>query len=178
MLGTPQESDALVWSDAEHPTWMCGAEVTDDGRCVVEAASARGAACMPLCWTGESGATPLTDAPNVPPPPSQSYTLRWFSKQLQQVLPCNSSSCLPATALTTWIWPKLPHTHSLNAHTPNHPTTPPNRYVLLYVSEGCLPANRLFYLDLAKVPPHPETGALDFSSADLTSGECRFWPCA
>ncbi|GBF88266.1 prolyl endopeptidase [Raphidocelis subcapitata] len=42
--------------------------------------------------------------------------------------------------------------------------------LLLYVSEGCQPKNRLFYLNLSKVPKDKATGALDFSGFDLFSG--------
>lgn len=32
VLGTPQSSDVVVFAMPDHPTWMTGAEVTDDGR--------------------------------------------------------------------------------------------------------------------------------------------------
>ncbi|XP_077246773.1 uncharacterized protein LOC143886611 isoform X2 [Tasmannia lanceolata] len=31
-LGTDQSQDILCWRDAEHPKWMFGAEVTEDGK--------------------------------------------------------------------------------------------------------------------------------------------------
>lgn len=31
-LGRPQEDDPVVWADPAHPRWMCGAEVTEDGK--------------------------------------------------------------------------------------------------------------------------------------------------
>jgi prolyl oligopeptidase len=35
-IGTAQSADVLIVSAPEHPTWMFGAEVTDDGRyCVI-----------------------------------------------------------------------------------------------------------------------------------------------
>jgi hypothetical protein len=33
VLGQPQSKDVVVLADPEHPLWMFGAEVTDDGRC-------------------------------------------------------------------------------------------------------------------------------------------------
>lgn len=33
VLGQPQSRDAVVWACPDHPAWMLGAEVTDDGRC-------------------------------------------------------------------------------------------------------------------------------------------------
>lgn len=33
VLGQPQSKDAVVWACPDHPAWMLGAEVTDDGRC-------------------------------------------------------------------------------------------------------------------------------------------------
>lgn len=33
VLGQPQSKDAVVWACSDHPAWMLGAEVTDDGRC-------------------------------------------------------------------------------------------------------------------------------------------------
>jgi len=32
VLGTPQDQDVLVYAMPDQPQWMCGAEVTDDGR--------------------------------------------------------------------------------------------------------------------------------------------------
>lgn len=32
VLGQPQSTDVVVLADPEHPLWMFGAEVTDDGR--------------------------------------------------------------------------------------------------------------------------------------------------
>jgi hypothetical protein len=32
VLGQPQSQDVVVLADPEHPLWMFGAEVTDDGR--------------------------------------------------------------------------------------------------------------------------------------------------
>lgn len=39
VLGTPQADDATVLADPEHPLWMFGAEVTDDGRYMLVAPS-------------------------------------------------------------------------------------------------------------------------------------------
>lgn len=44
------------------------------------------------------------------------------------------------------------------------------RHLLLYVSEGCQPKNRLFYLDLSKIPRKQDNGALDFSRFDYCKG--------
>lgn len=41
----------------------------------------------------------------------------------------------------------------------------------MYVSEGCQPQNRLYYLDLSNIPRADDTGALDFSSVDFNNGE-------
>lgn len=46
------------------------------------------------------------------------------------------------------------------------------RYLVVYVSEGCRPQNRLYYLDLDLVPKHPDAGTLDFSSFDFFKGGC------
>ncbi|EFJ43160.1 hypothetical protein VOLCADRAFT_119179, partial [Volvox carteri f. nagariensis] len=35
VLGTPQASDPVIWAIPEHPTWMTGANVTEDGRFLV-----------------------------------------------------------------------------------------------------------------------------------------------
>ena len=32
VLGQPQGQDAVVWACPDHPAWMLGAEVTNDGR--------------------------------------------------------------------------------------------------------------------------------------------------
>ena len=32
VLGQPQSKDSVVWACPDHPAWMLGAEVTDDGR--------------------------------------------------------------------------------------------------------------------------------------------------
>lgn len=32
VVGQPQSRDAVVWACPDHPAWMMGAEVTDDGR--------------------------------------------------------------------------------------------------------------------------------------------------
>eukprot|EP00879_Flechtneria_rotunda_P018448 GHRR01019352.1.p1 GENE.GHRR01019352.1~~GHRR01019352.1.p1 ORF type:complete len:520 (+),score=168.42 GHRR01019352.1:95-1654(+) len=60
---------------------------------------------------------------------------------------------------------------------PNHPlwmfgaeVTDDGRYLIVYVSEGCQPQNRLFYLDLHKVAKSPVSNALDFSSFDFFNG--------
>lgn len=44
-----------------------------------------------------------------------------------------------------------------------------SRYLVVYVSEGCQPQNRLYYLDLDLVP-RAESGALDFSKSDFFKG--------
>jgi len=41
---------------------------------------------------------------------------------------------------------------------------------MVYVSEGCQPQNRLYYLDLGLVPTAAD-GALDFSKFDFFKGE-------
>jgi hypothetical protein len=46
------------------------------------------------------------------------------------------------------------------------------RYLVVYVSEGCRPQNRLYYLDLDLVPKHSDAGTLDFSSFDFFKGGC------
>lgn len=33
VVGQPQSQDAVVWAEPDHPSWMTGAEVSDDGRC-------------------------------------------------------------------------------------------------------------------------------------------------
>ncbi|GLC56852.1 hypothetical protein PLESTB_001156200 [Pleodorina starrii] len=35
VLGTPQATDPVIWAIPEHPTWMTGASVTEDGRFLV-----------------------------------------------------------------------------------------------------------------------------------------------
>ncbi len=35
VLGQPQSKDAIVWACPDHPAWMLGAEVSDDGRLAV-----------------------------------------------------------------------------------------------------------------------------------------------
>lgn len=35
VLGQPQSKDAVVWACPDHPAWMLGAEVSDDGRWAV-----------------------------------------------------------------------------------------------------------------------------------------------
>ncbi|KIZ07661.1 prolyl endopeptidase [Monoraphidium neglectum] len=62
---------------------------------------------------------------------------------------------------------------------PEHPTwmssaevSDDGKHLLLYVSEGCQPKNRLFHLDLSVIPKDATTGALDFSRFDFFgSGE-------
>lgn len=44
------------------------------------------------------------------------------------------------------------------------------RYLILTVSAGCEPVNRLWAVDLAAVPAAPATGALDFSGVDFHRG--------
>jgi hypothetical protein len=45
------------------------------------------------------------------------------------------------------------------------------------VREGCLPTNRLFYVDLAAVPKDAATGGLDFSKFDFEKGELCVFVC-
>lgn len=33
-LGTEQSADPVIYAIPGHPQWMCGASITDDGRCV------------------------------------------------------------------------------------------------------------------------------------------------
>lgn len=44
------------------------------------------------------------------------------------------------------------------------------RYLVIYVTEGCRPQNRLYYLDLQQVPRDTQSGALDFSKYDFFKG--------
>lgn len=44
------------------------------------------------------------------------------------------------------------------------------RYLILTISSGCEPTNRLWALDLAVVPRDSRTGALDFSELDFQTG--------
>ncbi len=68
-----------------------------------------------------------------------------------------------------------------NTHSNTHLLlTPPFRYLLLSVTTGCLPANRLWYIDLASLPVNPDTGALVLdNAADKVWGcfvsLCRFF---
>lgn len=41
---------------------------------------------------------------------------------------------------------------------------------MLYVSEGCQPSNRLYYLDLNELPKQPDTAAFDFKEYNFHSG--------
>lgn len=65
-------------------------------------------------------------------------------------------SCLPEA-----------RTHKLSTNRPQ--VTDDGRYALLYVSEGCLPANRVYLLDLEALPKGG-SGAVDFSSYDFFKG--------
>lgn len=49
--------------------------------------------------------------------------------------------------------------------------TDDGRYLIIYVSEGCRPQNRLYYLDLQQVPTDTQSGALDFSKFDFFKGD-------
>ena len=49
----------------------------------------------------------------------------------------------------------------------------PARFLMLYVSEGCQPANRVFYVDLAALP-RTHSGSIDFPAYDFfKKGEKR-----
>ena len=55
VLGQPQSKDAVVWACPDHPAWMLGAEITDDGRCCSSCTSVAchstlldGAVCLQL----------------------------------------------------------------------------------------------------------------------------------
>lgn len=45
------------------------------------------------------------------------------------------------------------------------------RYLIIDVTSGCEPANRVWYVDLDPIPQNPASGALDFSSYDFHSGD-------
>lgn len=67
------------------------------------------------------------------------------------------------------IWPLL-----IMAPAPKR--TPPEvelhrSYLLLSISNGCEPVNRLWVSDLRKLPSRPESGALDLSSFDINTGQ-------
>lgn len=47
--------------------------------------------------------------------------------------------------------------------------TDDGRYAILYVSEGCLPANRLFYVDLSALNKRDD-GTIDFNAYDFFQG--------
>eukprot|EP00878_Enallax_costatus_P029867 GHUV01032432.1.p1 GENE.GHUV01032432.1~~GHUV01032432.1.p1 ORF type:complete len:735 (+),score=227.44 GHUV01032432.1:207-2411(+) len=49
--------------------------------------------------------------------------------------------------------------------------TDDGQYLLISVSEGCQPQNRLYYLDLNRVPKAQDTQALDFSKFDFEKGQ-------
>lgn len=73
------------------------------------------------------------------------------------------------------------NTHLLHTHVTllqcviNTQHTNTHRYLIIYVSEGCRPQNRLYYLDLATVPKHEASGALDFTSFDFLKGRGVCW---
>lgn len=50
------------------------------------------------------------------------------------------------------------------------PAPAPCRYLLISVTSGCEPANRVWYVDLAAIPTTPHTGALDFGACDFHKG--------
>jgi prolyl oligopeptidase len=61
---------------------------------------------------------------------------------------------------------------------PDHPTwmssaevSDDGRHLIMYVSEGCAPKNRLFHLDLSAVPRAGPNGALDFARFDFFTGK-------
>lgn len=47
------------------------------------------------------------------------------------------------------------------------------RYLLLSLSEGCEPANQLYYVDMGQLPRSSKTGALDFTLYDRRRAEPR-----
>ena len=53
VLGTPQSADVTVWADPQHPTWMFGTEVTNDGRCAALRTARAG-------WAGWGSGRPQT----------------------------------------------------------------------------------------------------------------------
>lgn len=63
-----------------------------------------------------------------------------------------------------WAMPELPEWMS------SAEVTDDGRYVLLYLSKGCLPSNKVYLLDLSAVPSDPATGAKDFRPNDFFTG--------
>ena len=53
------------------------------------------------------------------------------------------------------------------------PVLPYIRYLLLYISEGCQPANRIFYVNLVPLQRSAATGAIDFPAYDFFMGANR-----
>ena len=45
------------------------------------------------------------------------------------------------------------------------------RYLIVSVRNGCEPTNRLWYVDLERIPRHKDSGALDLGAYDLNRGE-------
>ena len=48
---------------------------------------------------------------------------------------------------------------------------PAGRYLIVSVRNGCEPTNRLWYVDLERIPRHKDSGALDLGAYDLNRGE-------
>ncbi|PNH11760.1 Prolyl endopeptidase [Tetrabaena socialis] len=57
VLGTPQSSDPVIWAMPDHPTWMCGAGLTDDGSAgnASNAASSASSAAVAVGGSREGG---------------------------------------------------------------------------------------------------------------------------
>jgi prolyl oligopeptidase len=45
------------------------------------------------------------------------------------------------------------------------------RYLLMYVSEGCQPANRVYYVDLAALSERKPDGSVDWRAYDFNTGQ-------
>ncbi|CAG9466649.1 unnamed protein product [Pedinophyceae sp. YPF-701] len=86
VLGTPQDDDVVVWKDPEHPSWMCGAEVSDDGRYLLLSVSV---GCQPMnrLWYADLAAVPRGAGPD-----GQALSLQQGALQIKPIVDDFSAS--------------------------------------------------------------------------------------
>ena len=132
-VGRPQADDVLLYV-VEQPTWHQSAEVTDDGRCVAAWAA-----------SAENRGSPVW-AHTLPVWLMALRCDAWV-RRMALLLRTHRRTTLRCTAACTPTYSNMLH----------------HRYLLVSISSGCEPTNRLYYVDLDALPRRDD-GVIDFAA--------------
>ena len=155
---------------------MMGTHITDDGRW----AGGRAGRCALPALLGGRGRACCPTPVRLGGSPSVHTILRPLGPEsLRHLMSAPLVESLVSLRCHITVLPRFPHANGRirpwvcahpRARRPPRRSSLPRRYLIIDVTSGCEPANRVWFVDLAAIPANPATGALDFGAYDFHKG--------